>query len=537
VPAKSESYDYIIVGAGSAGCVLANRLSADPAVRVLLLEAGGDDAAPEVHIPAAFPAMLATERDWAYLSVEQERLDGRPVSLPRGRLLGGCSSMNAMVYVRGNQSDFNGWRDDHGAAGWDYLDVLPYFIRAEGNTRCRGPLHGTDGPQHVEDLVYRHELSQAWVESAVKWGLTPNEDFNGESQLGAGPFQVTCRDGLRWSAADAYLRPAQDRPNLTVRTHAQVSRLLLTGQRVDGVCYRSEAGADAGREVSVYARIEVLLCGGSINSPQLLLLSGIGPAEQLRALGIEVRVDLPGVGANLHDHPTVPLIWTTHSTDLADLASDPEVIAHYQTQRRGPLASNLCEAGAFFATDDSAITPDIQVHVAAVAFADGLAKPDRPCFTATASLLTPRSRGKVRLRSTDPAQAPEIDLNFYADHGDATAVVAGLRALAEIGSTGPLTSRLDRPFLPDRADLDDRTLAEHLARWTQTVYHPVGTCAMGTGQAAVVDPELRVHGVDRLRVVDASVMPTVTRGNTNAPTIMIAEKAADLILGCGTDLG
>ena len=352
--------------------------------------------------------------------------------------------------------------------------------------------------------------------------------------MGAGPFQVTCRDGARWSAADAYLHPASRRPNLTVRTRAQVQRVLLGRGGAEGVTYRSidpATGSPVGAEVTVRAESEVLLCGGSINSAQLLLLSGIGPADQLRALGIDVQADLLGVGANLHDHPAVPLIWTTHSTDLADLATQPDVLAGYRTHRRGPLASNLCEVGAFFATDGSTSVPDVQVHAGPVAFADGLAKPDRPCFTTTLSLLAPRSRGTLRLRSADPGRPPELDLNLYADAADLTAMYTGLRALAEMSTTGALGALLDQPLLPERAELDDATLTEHVRRWTQTMYHPVGTCAMGTGEDAVVDPTLRVRGVDRLRVVDASVMPTVVRGNTHAPTVMIAEKAAELIRG------
>jgi choline dehydrogenase len=441
-------------------------------------------------------------------------------------MLGGSSSMNAMVYIRGNKADYDGWRDEFGAKDWGFDDVLPYFIRAERNSRLSGPLHGTDGPLHVEDLVYRHELNQAWVESAVAWDLPRNDDFNGPSQLGAGSSQLTYHDGRRWSAADAYLRPALDRPNLTVRTGAQVSGVLLEGSRAVGVTYW-----DGAHDVSVFADAEVLLCGGSINSPQLLMLSGIGPADHLREHDVSTVIDLPGVGRNLHDHPTMPVIWTTrNSTDVIDLAMASEAMTQWQATQRGPLASNLCDVGGFFSTTGDTAIPNVEIHTAPTGFADGLPRPDKPSFTGTVSLLDPRSRGSLRLRSADPQEHPEIDLAFYTERGDFDTLVAGTRAFIEMCTTGPLARYLDRPLLPDRGDLDDAAFAAYVRQRSQTMYHPVGTCAMGTHEQAVVDSSLRVRGVEALRVVDASVMPTVPRGNTNAPTIMIAEKAADLIL-------
>jgi choline dehydrogenase len=523
----SESFDFVIVGGGSAGCVLANRLTLDPTVRVLLLEAGGSDDVPEVHIPALFPLLIASEKDWGYRTVEQTHT-GTQISVPRGKMVGGSSSMNAMVYIRGNRADYDGWRDEFGAKGWGYEDVLPYFVRAEGNSRLAGPLHGTHGPLRVEDVTYLHELNQAWVDSAITWGLTRNDDFNGESQLGAGPFQVTCHDGRRWSVADAYLHPVTSRPNLTVRTHTQVSAVLIEGSRAVGVRYH-----DGNAEVTVHATAEVLLCGGSINSPQLLMLSGVGPADHLRAHGIDIVVDLPGVGQNLHDHPTVPIIWFTRdTTDIIDQAMEPWVMTEWQTTRTGPLASNLCGVGAFLSTTGDVTRPDIQLHTAPTAFADGLVRPDRPTFTGTVSLLDPRSRGTLRLHSADPEDRPELDLALYRDPADFDTIAAGVRAFIQMSSSGPLARFLDRPLLPDRNDLHDQAFARFMRQRTQTMYHPAGTCAMGTGEQAVVDPSsLRVHGVDGLRVIDASVMPRLPRGNTNAPTVMTAEKAADLILG------
>lgn len=524
--ADRETFNYIVVGAGSAGCVLANRLTEDPGVSVLLLEAGGEDDADEIHIPAAFPTLFKTKWDWNYETVEQKHLGGRPAYWPRMKGLGGCSSMNAMIYIRGNRVDYDGWRDRHGATGWGYDDVVPYFVKAEHNSRLAGPLHGTDGPLHVEDRGYTHELSHAWVDAAVAWGLKPTDDFNGAEQEGAGLYQVTCHKGRRWSTADAYLRPVLDRPNLTVITHALATRVVLDGSRAIGVDYQRH-----GSPHTAFADGEVLLSGGAINSPQLLMLSGIGPAQHLRELGIEVAANLPGVGENLHDHPVTGLLWTTRgTTDLVDLATTGRLL-RWKVTGRGPFASNIGEAGAFFRTRDELDAPDMQIHVAPSLFYDnGLHEPDQQGFTAGATVVAPVSRGRLRLRSADPRWRPEIDPAYYADPADFETVLAGVRMLREVARQPAIARFLDRPFKP--ADLDrisEDRLAEHVREITQTLYHPVGTCAMGTGEHAVVDPELRVRGIDGLRVVDASIMPTVSRGNTNAPTIMVAEKAADLV--------
>ncbi|MFC9875640.1 GMC family oxidoreductase [Nocardia salmonicida] len=523
-----DCFDYVIVGAGSAGCVLADRLSASTGVSVLLLEAGGEDDADEIHIPAAFSSLFKTRWDWNYQTTEQKHMDGRTAYWPRMKALGGCSSMNAMIYIRGNRADYDGWRDQHGATGWGYDDVLPYFRRSESNTRFDDDFHGVQGPLHVEDRRYTHELTDAWVQGAVASGLKPNDDFNGATQEGVGRYQVTCKNGRRWSTADGYLRPALDRPNLTVRTHSLVTEVLLRGTTATGVTYRRD-----GAEHTAHAAREVILSGGAINSPQLLMLSGIGPAAHLREFGIEVVADLPGVGENLHDHPVVPMLWYTKGTsDLSDYVN-PARLVQWQLAGRGPLTSNVGEGGGFFTSRDELAAPDIQIHVAPTGFYDnGFHEPIAPMFTAGVTLVDVASRGRLRLRSADPAWKPEMDPGYFSDPIDLRATIAGARRVIEISQASAIGKYLDRPFMPDRiAGVTDDDLADHIRATAQTLYHPVSTCAMGSGEQSVVDTALRVNGFDGLRVVDASVMPAITRGNTNAPTIMIAEKAADLILG------
>ncbi|SEL70017.1 GMC family oxidoreductase [Rhodococcus maanshanensis] len=526
---KQDVFNYVIVGAGSAGCVLAARLTEDPSVSVLLLEAGGEDDADEIKIPAAFPALFKTKWDWNYETTPQKHMDDRRAFWPRMKALGGCSSMNAMIYIRGNRADYDGWRDEHGAQGWGYEDVLPYFVRAERNSRLAGPYHGTDGPLHVEDRRYTHELTDAWIAASVTAGIKPTEDFNGAEQEGAGRYQVTCHNGRRWSTADAYLRPALGRPNLTVRTGALTTEVLLRGTRAVGVRYRQ-----SGAERTAHASVEVLLAGGAINSPQLLMLSGIGPAEHLRDMGVEVAVNLPGVGENLQDHPVSLMLWHTRdTTDLKDLAAPVRRLAQWRIVGRGPLASNIAEGGAFFASRDGLAAPDLQLHMLPAGFLDnGLREMPSMMFTVGVTLVSVASRGRLRLASADPTWRPEIDPRYLDDPADLDALVAGCRRSLDIAGEPAIAKHIDRRHLPSgRNGLSDGELANHVRAWTQTTFHPVGTCAMGEREDAVVDSQLRVRGVDGLRVVDASVMPTVVRGNTNAPTIMIAEKAADLILG------
>ena len=522
-----ETFDYIVVGAGSAGAVVAARLTEDPGTTVLLLEAGGPAEADEITIPAAFATLFKTKWDWNYTTSEQKQLHQRRAYWPRMKALGGCSSMNAMIYIRGNRADYDGWRDAHGATGWGYDDVLPYFVRAEGNTRLGAPYHGQDGPLHVEDRRYTHPLSDLWVESAIAHGFKPNDDFNGAEQEGAGRYQVTQKKGRRWSVAKAYLEPAAERPNLTIRTAALATRVVVEGGRAVGVSYFH------GREERTsYAGAEVVLSGGAINSPQLLMLSGIGPADHLREVGVDVVVNNAHVGENLHDHPALPLIW--HTKDISDLAELNTLgnFARAKALGSGPLVSNVGESGGYFHSRDGLPAPDLQVHVAPSGFWDnGLHEPTTRKVTVAPTLVSVASRGRIRLRSTDPRWHPEIDPAYYDDQADLDAMVAGVQRLLETVRSGPLAKHVAGPFLPAQRDPSESEVVEHVRAQSQTLYHPVGTCAMGGGEASVVDPELRVRGVDGLRVADASVMPVVPRGNTNAPSIMVGEKAADLLRG------
>lgn len=522
-------YDYVIVGGGSAGCVLAARLSEDPAVSVLLLEAGRPDRKLrlgrrlEIRIPAAFPKLFKTEVDWNYSTEPEPQLNDRRLYWPRGKTLGGSSAINAMIYIRGHRLDYDQWRD-LGNPGWGYHEVLPYFLRSEHQQRGASPYHSIGGQLPVSDLRTRNVLSEAFVVAGQQAGLPYQDDFNGDRQEGVGFYQVTQRRGMRASAAAAFLAPARRRANLTVRSCDQVRRVRIEQGRAVGV----ECLVD-GRPTTLRAKREVVLSAGAVNSPQLLLLSGIGPADKLRALGIDVVADLPGVGRNLQDHPVVGLLWTTNTKDLKG-ADSVENLLTWLVRRRGPLTSNIAEAGGFFRTRPELPAPDLQLHFAPVLFLDaGLTPPPQHGYSIGVTLLTPGSRGSIQLRSADPTDKPRIQACYFTDPADLTTMVAGLRRAFEIGDAPALRAHRKTLFPPATAATDEGSLTRHVRSLAQTLYHPVGTCAMGPGPESVVDHTLQVHGLAGLRVVDASIMPVVPRGNTNAPTIMIAEKAADLI--------
>jgi choline dehydrogenase len=512
-------HDYVIVGAGSAGCVLAARLTEDPDVSVCLVEAGGADTAQEIHMPIAFSAMFKTGLDWDLFSEREPGLDNRRIYLPRGKMLGGSSSINAMVYIRGNRADYDEWAAA-GHDGWSYDEVLPYFKRAEDNERGEDEFHGTGGPLSVSEGRSMHPLADAMIEATVSAGHERNPDFNGARQEGVGRFQVTQRNGLRCSAAVGYLHPAMARPNLEVITGALTHRILFDGDRAVGV-----EVSRAGQLEEIKAEREVIVSAGAYQTPVIMMLSGIGPAADLEALMIEVREDLP-VGEDLQDHPSIPLNFLTDEESLFEVLT-PENIALLENEGRGPLSSNVAEGGAFMRTRPGLDAPDVQFHLLPGIFYDeGLAAPFDHGYAFGPCVLKPTSRGKVSLRGLMPDAKPRILHNYLMTEEDRASAIAGTRIGMEIAAQPQLKSIEREVYDAPEGDSDEQLLA-YIRRTAQTVYHPTSTAAMGK----VVDNELRVYNVPGLRVVDASVMPSVVRGNTNAPTIMIAEKAADLIRG------
>jgi choline dehydrogenase len=527
-------HDYVIVGAGSAGCVLASRLTENPDVRVLVLEAGPPDTADEIHIPAAISQLFQGPYDWNYQTVPQQRAGDRSIYWPRGRVLGGSSSINAMIYIRGSRHDYDTWRDEYGCDGWGYTDLLPYFLRAEHNSRGESAWHGASGPLSVQDLRYKSGLTQGFVAAARNCGQPANDDFNAAQQDGVGFYQVTQQGGRRWSAADAYLHPAAARPNLTVLTDALATGIEIEGGRALGVRYLRR-----GVEEVAWADAEVILAGGAVNSPQLLLLSGIGPAGDLREHDIPVVAESPGVGRNLSDHPIVTAMWgTPRSRGLWEMAG-PRNLARWQLMHSGPMTSNVAEAGGFWRSDPALPAPDIQWHVLPVPYQNyGLADPATRALSVLITLVAVGSRGRIRLRSADPRHKPAIDPAYLSDMADLDPLLRAIAQVREFAAARPLSKICQSELAPGDGRRTEAELIDWIRSDITTIYHPAGTCAMGGDSvlaasklASVVDTDLRVRGVERLRVVDASVMPTVPRGNTNAPVIAIAERAADLISG------
>ena len=520
-------YDYIIVGAGSAGCVLANRLSADGRHRVLVIEAGGRDWHPFVHMPAGLAKLVSYKSmNWNYATEPEPNLDNRRLYWPRGRLLGGSSSINAMCYIRGQREDYDAWAAA-GNAGWGFEDVLPYFRRSEDNQRGESPWHGVGGPLSVSDLRHTNPLSHAFLAAASATGQRLNPDFNAQTQQGFGFYQVTQRNGSRWSTAAGYLREAQQRSNVTVLTHAQATRVLFDRQHAIGIEVR------IGKRLERFqARREVLLSGGAINSPQLLMLSGVGPADALRRHGIGVRVDAPAVGANLHDHLDVCVLRKSRQKVTYDQPNDLLVGLQYLFTKSGIGTSNIAESGGF-AT--SALSqdgrPDLQFHFVPAMLDDhGRSRLPGHGFTMHACALRPQSRGHLELASADPMAKPRIYANYLSAPIDLKLMLEGIRITREIFAAAPMAPYADVEFVPGAQVVSQSDLEAFVRRKAETIYHPVGTCRMGIDNGAVVDPQLRVRGTTGLRVIDASIMPTLVSGNTNAPTVMIAEKASDLIL-------
>jgi choline dehydrogenase len=524
-------FDYIIVGAGSAGCVLANRLTADGKHSVLLLEAGPEDTHLWIHIPLGYGRLFKEKAvNWMYQTEPEPGLNGRNVFQPRGKVLGGSSSINGLLYVRGQHEDYDRWRQ-HGNLGWGYDDVLPYFRKAEDQTRGGNDFHGAGGPLPVSDWRHADPLSEAFVDAAVQAGIPRNPDFNGATQEGAGFFQTTTKGGRRASAAVAYLRPAKARQNLQIETSALAERILFEGRRAVGVSYRA-----GGVPRTARARKEVLVSGGAFNSPQLLQLSGIGPAELLNQHGIDVVLDAPGVGSDLQDHLQVRVVMRcSQAITLNDIVNNPVrkmmTGLRYFAFRTGPLTIAAGTSGAFFRTNPRLASPDVQIHFLPFS-TDKMGEKLHSFsgFTASVCQLRPESRGSIRIKSADPAVPPEIRINYLASEVDRTTNVEGLKLLRKILRAPALA-----PYVVDEVDPGDKiTSDEALLAYCRargsTIYHPTSTCRMGNDPLAVVDQRLRVRGMDGLRVIDASVMPDLVSGNTNAPVIMIAEKASEMIL-------
>ena len=528
----TQAFDYIVVGAGSAGCVLAARLSEDPAARVLLLEAGPPDRSIWIHLPIGYGKTMWSPRyNWCFHTDPDPNMNGRRIYWPRGKTLGGSSAINGLIYIRGQHQDYDHWAR-LGNAGWSHDEVLPYFIRSEANQRGANRWHGDSGPLKVSDIGARHELIEAFIDGAQEIGVARNDDFNGAQQEGAGYYQLTTSKGLRCSTATAYLRPARARPNLTVLCNARALRVLLRGGRARGIEYLHE-----GERRTALADSEVLLSAGAIQSPQLLQLSGIGPAALLRQHDIEVVHDAPGVGENLQDHLQIRLSYecakpVTTNDQLNSWVGQATIGLQWLLRRQGPLAVGINQGGCFMRALPQSATPDIQFHVATLSadMAGGKVHPWSG-FTLSICQLRPESRGRIRITSTDPLAVPSMQPNYLATSADRATAIAGIKAAREIAGTSAMSPYIRREIKPGPQVRDDEGLLQFARDNGATIFHPSGTCMMGppNDPLAVLDERLRVRGVMGLRVVDCSAMPTLVSGNTNAPVIMMAEKAVDMI--------
>ena len=528
--ASDSEFDYVVVGAGSAGCALAARLSEDPSVRVALLEAGGRDTNPWIHVPVGyFKTMHNPSVDWCFRTEGDAGLNGRSLQWPRGKVLGGSSSLNGLLYVRGQKEDYERWRQ-MGCTGWGWDDVLPIFKRAEDQERGEDDYHGVGGPLAVSNMRLSRPICDAWVAAAQNAGYPFNTDYNGERQEGVGYFQLTTRNGRRCSSAVAYLKPARKRPNLTVITRATTRRIAFEGRRAVGVVYGDKAGV----ERTVKARREIVLSAGALGSPHILMLSGIGPAGHLREHGIEPIVDAPNVGENLQDHLQARLVYKCNEPTLNDEVrsyfDQARIGLKYIMFRAGPMTMAASLAVGFLKTRPELATPDIQFHVQPWS-ADSPGEGVHPfsAFTMSVCQLRPESRGTVRLGDGDPATYPRITANYLATETDRRTIVDGVKIARRIAGHDPLAGKISEEFRPGSGVTDDAGLLEWVRDTATTIYHPTGTCRMGSDDAAVLDPRLRVRGVQGLRVADCSIMPEIVSGNTNAPAIMIGERASDLI--------
>ena len=523
-----QRIDYIVVGAGSAGAVVANRLSEDPSVRVLLIEAGGSHKHLNVQVPAAFPTQFKTDLDWNYETEPEPHLDGRRIYHPRAKMLGGCSSMNAMIYIRGNRADFDTWAKD-GATGWSYDELLPLFRRSEGNSRGENAYHGAGGPLAIEDPRSPNPLSQSILDAMVASGFRANDDFNGAEQVGAGFYQLNQKRGKRWTTADAFVTPARRRPNFTVLTDCHVLKIRTAGGRATGVEVERK-----GRTEFLAADREVVLSAGAMNTPQLLMLSGIGPADHLAEHGIATVVDNANVGAHLMDHPLLMLNFETSAKKTLHEAQSPVQLVNWLTRRRGLLTSNVGEVGGFVHTRSGEEAPDLQIIGGPAYFFDnGFATIDRPAMAFGLSLVGSKSRGQVRLRSADPKAKVVSTFNYLAEREDMDSLVAGVALARDIVATGPLRGQIGAELHPGAQARSRDEIEAKIRQELSHTFHPACTARIGTEADGVVDAELRVHGIEGLRVADTSVFPTITHGNTHAPAVLVGEKAADLIRARG----